>query len=326
MKLNAGYKYSLFLAVCITVVALCALPFFAVKKDIVYFYAKGRMLTSSERGFVKELKRQGFCVKVNATDFPPEKAIGFWVNTPELSQEISKSRARQNFLYTEDYYPLKKPPFASSFVVLTPYRELYEHYVRSNIKSAMFFLGVNTAEFFPSAEKKIYPLIYSGDNNQESFAANMLKQIPQTLFLGNFWEKGVPAIIPETDTEKGEILSQTRIVVVYNTPETAGAKKLPSEVAEAAAAGALVLSSPNPVLTDIYGDNVVIYTDEFDLKNKISHYLNATDITRRLADAAHKTTTEKASSAKAVFRFKQISAWLEKYTVPSGGFISSVWQ
>ena len=237
MKLPAAQKTVLGLLAAIAAAALCALPFLAVKKDIVYVYAKSPVPDSREEGFVRELKRLGYEVKLNSSSLPAAGTVGLWFRPPEFASQLETSPAAWNFIYNEDYYPfdwrgLKKLP-----VVLTPYRELYEHYARSNIKTAMFTLGVNTVDFYAPETVfqpgyKVYPLVYYGDNNKSSPLAESLKKQsennkplseslnaqsrndnPSSLaeklkkyggtvqgsvwFMGRFWEKGLPQLVPQ---------------------------------------------------------------------------------------------------------------------------------
>lgn len=173
MKLPAAQKTVLGLLAAIAAAALCALPFLAVKKDIVYVYAKSPVPDSRETGFIRELKRLGYEVKLNSSSLPAAGTVGLWFRPPEFASQLETSPAAWNFIYNEDYYPfdwrgLKKFP-----VVLTPYRELYEHYARSNIRTAMFTVGVNTTDFYAPETVfqpgyKVYPLVYYGDNNKSS--------------------------------------------------------------------------------------------------------------------------------------------------------------
>lgn len=237
MKLPAAQKTVLGLLAAIAAAALCALPFLAVKKDIVYVYAKSPVPDSRETGFIRELKRLGYEVKLNSSSLPAAGTVGLWFRPPEFASQLETSPAAWNFIYNEDYYPfdwrgLKKLP-----VVLTPYRELYEHYARSNIRTAMFTLGVNTVDFYaPEAVfqpgYKVYPLVYYGDNNKSSPLAESLKKQsennkplseslnaqsrndnPSSLaeklkkyggtvqgnvwFMGRFWENGLPQLVPQ---------------------------------------------------------------------------------------------------------------------------------
>lgn len=116
---------------------------------------------------------------------PAVGTVGLWFRPPEFASQLETSPAAWNFIYNEDYYPfdwrgLKKFP-----VVLTPYRELYEHYARSNIRTAMFTVGVNTTDFYAPETVfqpgyKVYPLVYYGDNNKSSPLAESLKNKAET--------------------------------------------------------------------------------------------------------------------------------------------------
>ena len=242
MKLPAAQKTVLGLLAAIAAAALCALPFLAVKKDIVYVYAKSPVPDSRETGFIRELKRLGYEVKLNSSSLPAAGTVGLWFRPPEFASQLETSPAAWNFIYNEDYYPfdwrgLKKFP-----VVLTPYRELYEHYARSNIRTAMFTVGVNTTDFYAPETVfqpgyKVYPLVYYGDNNKSSPLAESLKKqsgnnkpsplagslnaqnstvLGSVWFMGRFWENGLPQLVPQgTPAEKGRELSRAFIAAVY---------------------------------------------------------------------------------------------------------------
>lgn len=311
MKLKAGYKYSLCLALTVMAAALCALPFFMVKKETVYVYTKSITPDSKERGFIAELKRQNFAVKENPASLPPKDAVGFWFKPPSHVAEIAASTAEYNFLYSEEYYPaewrgLKKLP-----VLLTPYRDLYEHYVRSNLKTALFTLGVNPADYYAMPAAKEYPVLYYGDNNKPSPPEELLSG--NIKILGNFWEnsKNLLSASNEDDRAKAQALRKSLIVVVYNKVGTGGAQKIPSEVIEAAASGALVLSSENPAVTEVYGDSVVIYNKAQDLLPIISHYRSNQEIAEQKIIAAQKITAQQLNSAASAKRFIELLAWLK---------------
>lgn len=353
MKLPAAQKTVLGLLAAIAAAALCALPFLAVKKDIVYVYAKSPVLDSRETGFIRELKRLGYEVKLNSSSLPAAGTVGLWFRPPEFASQLETSPAAWNFIYNEDYYPfdwrgLKKLP-----VVLTPYRELYEHYARSNIRTAMFTLGVNTVDFYaPEAVfqpgYKVYPLVYYGDNNKSSPLAESLKKqsgnnkpsplaeslnaqsrndTPSSLaeklkkygvwFMGRFWENGLPQLVPQgTPAEKGRELSRAFITAVYAAPETPAAKMVPAETAEAAAAGALVIMPSNSAVKEIYGDNVIMYEKESDFPGLVGYYLQNPEISRAKIVAAQKITVDRLSSAASARRFKEILDWLRQNVEP----------
>lgn len=343
MKLPAAQKTVLGLLAAIAAAALCALPFLAVKKDIVYVYAKSPVPDSRETGFIRELKRLGYEVKLNSSSLPAAGTVGLWFRPPEFASQLETSPAAWNFIYNEDYYPfdwrgLKKFP-----VVLTPYRELYEHYARSNIRTAMFTVGVNTTDFYAPETVfqpgyKVYPLVYYGDNNKSSPLAESLKKQsgnnkPSPLagslnaqnstvqgsvwFMGRFWENGLPQLVPQgTPAEKGRELSRAFIAAIYVNPETPAAKMVPAETAEAAAAGALVIMPSNPAVKEIYGDNVIMYEKESDFPGLVDYYLQNPEISRAKIVAAQKITADRLSSAASARRFKEILDWLRQNVEP----------
>ncbi len=313
MKLQAAQKATLGLLAAITAAALCVLPFLAAKKDVVYVYAKSAVPDSREQGFVRELKRLGYEVKLNAKELPRAGTVGLWFKGPDAVSLISRSAAEYNFIYNEDYYPFDWRGLEKLPVVLTPYRELYEHYARANVKTALFTLGVNPADFFASAAAKAYPLIYYGDNNKTSPLAEELKGRPDVKFLGRFWENSPNLITPEggTAAARGAELSKARIVAIYNAPGTPAAKIVPVEIMEAAAAGALVMTSPNAAVKQVYGDSVIISEDDKNFLPLISYYLQNPAIMREKNVSAQKITAEKLSSAASAKRFIELLDWLK---------------
>ncbi len=138
MNTFAGHKKNLYLVSALTAAALCALPFLLPQKQTVYIYAEHHVINAKERGFVNELKRLGYKVKLNEKAFPDKSAVGFWFQKPEFAYELVRSPAEYNFLYSREHYPFDWQGMEKIPVVLTPYMDLYEHYMRSNVKSALF--------------------------------------------------------------------------------------------------------------------------------------------------------------------------------------------
>ena len=313
MKLSAGYKYSLFLVSAIAAVVLCTLPFLAVKKDILYVYTEQSTPSVEEQGFIRELRRVGISVIINEQVKPEKKGYALWFKNPDYVAKISDSLALENFLYTKAYYPfdwktIKNPP-----IVLTPYRQIYEHYMRSNIKSAIMNLGIDTSIFYQKNTQKRYPLVYSGDNNQNSLITEYLRKHTTALFLGTFWPKDYPHLSVEDSLPKGraKALSQAQRVVVYHEENSPESKRIPLEVMEATACGALVFSSYNKAVEETYQDNVIFYTDTNDLKLKLAQPFD-----ENKAIKAQRITTEKLSSAASAKRFKELLDWIKNNQNP----------
>ncbi|MBO5038539.1 MAG: glycosyltransferase family 1 protein [Alphaproteobacteria bacterium] len=311
MKLKAGHKILLVLAVLLTAVVLCALPFRVLKQETLYVCTKGQP-SSAEAGFINELRRMGFAVKLNAQDLPKPQTTALWLDTPNALEEMKKSQAEVNFIYTTAYYPLPLAGQTKAFVVLTPYRELYEHYVRSNQKTALFSLGINLKDFYNMDDKKIYTAIYYGDNNKFFPYAEELKQKKDIRFMGNFWPVSFAPLQPKTQKQKADILNQTDIVIVYNDPASPQSKIIPSELAEAAGCGTMVFSTPNPAVAELYGNNIITYDTLPDLEEKLAYYLNKRGQTKHISRALQKITVEKYSSAVTAKRFKEIQYWLKQ--------------
>ncbi len=136
--MKARYKFILFLVSAISAVALCALPFFAGHKNIVYVYTKQNAVDKREQDFISELKHIGYYIQLNSPKLPAKEDIVIWFRSPEFAKEIANSPAQYNFLYSDAYYPFDWYGMQKYPVMLTPYQDLYEHYMRANIKSAVF--------------------------------------------------------------------------------------------------------------------------------------------------------------------------------------------
>lgn len=311
MKLQAGHKTLLVLAVLLTAVVLCTLPFRVLKQETLYVYTKGQA-SSAEAGFIDELKRLGFAVKLNVKELPKPQTAALWLDTPNAMEEMKKSQAEVNFIYTTAYYPLPLAGQTKALVVLTPYRELYEHYVRFNQKTALFSLGINLKDFYNKEDKKIYTALYYGDNNKVFPYAEALKQKKDIRFMGNFWPASFEALQPKTQKQKADILNQTDIVIVYNDPASPQSKTIPTELAEAAGCATLVFSTPNSAVSKLYGNTVITYDTLPDLEEKLAYYLNKRQQTKHIGRTLQKITIEKYSSAVTAKRFREILSWLKQ--------------
>lgn len=315
MKLKARYKIGLSLVVAITVAVLCTLPLLAVNIETIYIYTKSPNPTSEENGFISELKNLGYRVKVNHVTFPPKDSVGFWLKSPEFSPQISSSQAKYNFLYTDEYYPIEWQKLKKIPIMLTPYKDLYEHYVRTNIKAAEFDLGVNMADFYIAPREYKYSIIYYGDNNKNSPLARLLSQNKNVKFLGNFWGENDNVIYPK-DAKKSsvsELLRQAKIVAVYEDTRSHLSKIIPAEIKEATASGALVLTPQNTKVKEVYGNNVIIYNNINEVPLLINHYIAKSNesILKEKVLRAHNITAQKLSSKASAQRFKKILDWFK---------------
>lgn len=314
MKLKTRYRIWLSLVVSIAVVVLCTLPFWAIKSDTIYIYTKSQNPNSQELGFINELKYLGYRVKVNHPSLPHKKSVGLWLKDTNSVYQISNSLAKYNFLYTDEYYPIEWKKLKTIPIVLTPYKDLYEHYVRTNIKTAEFDLGVNMADFYIEPSEYKYPMIYYGDNNKSSPLARFLSQNKNIKFLGRFWSAENNTIKGGNNSSIPEILRQTKIVAVYEDANSHLSKKIPQEIKEATACGALVITPKNNKVQDVYGNNIIMYDNLSEVPSIINYYMAKSneDIVKEKILNAHKITKEQQSSKASAQRFEQILDWIKE--------------
>ena len=129
----------IFLAVlAIAAVVLCTLPFLVKSSKKIYIYTITDTPNVAEANFISQLNKQGFNIKLNSTTSPQKGAYVLWFAPPEHALKLKDiSQAQYDFIYSEAYYPFDWHKVAKQPVMLTPYQNLYEHYMRSNIKSAL---------------------------------------------------------------------------------------------------------------------------------------------------------------------------------------------
>lgn len=126
----------IFMILAIAAVVLCTLPLLVNRQPVIYVNSI-QELTSVEQRFLSELKTNGIKLILQSKKIPPN-AFVLWFYPPEHALELQNTPEDQNnFIYSDAYYPfdwrgLKKFP-----IMLTPHQKLYEHYMRSNIKSAV---------------------------------------------------------------------------------------------------------------------------------------------------------------------------------------------
>lgn len=158
MQMKSGYKKFLFPVLLTAAAVLCTLPFLA--GDCIYIYTARSMPNVSEQKFIAALEGQGKNIKINASR-PQQTAI--WFRPPEQTGEVAQSPAKYNFIYSDahytfDWYGMKKTP-----IILTPHRDLFEHYTRSNLKTALFDLENSSA----AAQRFLEILDWLKKNNKD---------------------------------------------------------------------------------------------------------------------------------------------------------------
>ncbi len=319
MKLPIAQKINIGLLAVIMAVALCALPFFTIKKDRIYIYTSSPVLDSREEGFINELKQLGYEIKVNHKELPQEEDIGIWISPKDGLDRINQSVGRYNFIYSENYNPYDWQSIQSDIIMLTPYRDIYEHYARSNIKAAMFMLGVNMSDFYMhennfQKDYKKYPVIYYGDYEAETPLGKRLQYTRGVKFIGRFWPRNQQLLSEKEGKakERGEYLSRADITVIYKAPESSASKFINSEIMESAASGTLVISSSNARVKAIYGDSIVSYDNIEEIKGLVDYYLQNPEITKRKIIDTQRITQNHLSSKASAERFKSILDWLQE--------------
>ncbi len=144
--MKTEYKFILFSVLVITAVVLCALPFFTVDKKLVYIYTKQNTPDDREQSFINGLNELGYNIQLNTQRSPTSKDVALWFRSPEFVAEIAKSEAQYNFIYSNEHYPFAWEEVKNYPVVLTPHQDVYEHYMRTNIKTALFKFDENSSK------------------------------------------------------------------------------------------------------------------------------------------------------------------------------------
>lgn len=145
------------LLLTIAAVVIFTLPFWLPEKEIFIYSAKP--LTSEEQGYVAKLQKIGYKAKHVALNGEQKSDIAIWFGSADFVKHIETSKAKYNFLYIEEYYPVNFDSLQEYPIILTPHKALYEHYVRSNIKTAL--LDIKN----PTAAKQLKNIIEWLENN-----------------------------------------------------------------------------------------------------------------------------------------------------------------
>ena len=224
----------------------------------IYVYTKNSRPDSREIGFIEELQKKGYKIYINKKTTKKENVAIWFKDFFSIPKNIAKSHFAYNFIYNEEYSPISWENIDDSFILLTPYIEIYEHYMRSNIKSATFYLGVNTKDFSYLAKDKIYPLTYYELRNKNTRLAEYLKQDNSIKFTGRFWNSNIKenATLKDIAQKENEILNNSFAVIVDN-PYTS--KLIPEELVRATMSGALVLCQKTPSVYNVYKESLIYY-------------------------------------------------------------------
>ena len=132
---NSTKKKYISLLISIAAVVFFTLPFWLSQKEIsVYSF---NQLSDKEQIFVKELEKIGYKPRYLSLDDRESSNIAIWFGSPEIVKNAQQLNAKYNFVYIVDYYPISFEKNINYPIVLTPHKALYEHYTRSNIKTAL---------------------------------------------------------------------------------------------------------------------------------------------------------------------------------------------
>ena len=126
----------------IAAVVLCTLPLLVVPKESICVKSKMQTLTAAETEFLSQLKKHGIKLEKHNCS----SAYMLWFANPEdVSEIVANSSAKYDFIYSEAHYSFNWHEVKRLPVMLTPYQDLYEHYMRSNVKSAVLDTKKTTA-------------------------------------------------------------------------------------------------------------------------------------------------------------------------------------
>lgn len=142
------------LMVSITAVVIFTLPFFQTRTIYVY---SSKNLNKEEKNYLEQLDRMGYKISNE-----PQKStnITLCFGSSECIKQIEQVQTLYNFIYTDEYFPINIEEGSVYPVILTPHRVIFEHYMRSNIKTALLDIK-NSNE---SAEKFIKILEWMKNN------------------------------------------------------------------------------------------------------------------------------------------------------------------
>lgn len=122
-------------------VVLSMLPFFSSKKEKIYIYTQTEQPTKPETKLIEAVRQKNFKVIMNSSLLPEEKSYGLWFKDSPDIERIQQSKADINFVYTEVFAAIEWKRLINPIVIITPYHELYEHYIRSNVPTVQAKLG-----------------------------------------------------------------------------------------------------------------------------------------------------------------------------------------
>ena len=311
MKIKLTHNVISIVLLLITAVVLCALPLKYFKQEKVYIYTKTKKPSSQESGFIQALRKRGYKVIVNSEDKISEDDVSIWFSNIEaIERKKDRVSMKYCFLYVQDYFPVNLDLTKENPIILTPYQEIFEHYTRTNIRSATFYLGENEKVFsFSGKQDKKHVTYYelrNKDTNLAQFANNNGINL-----LGGFW---VNNDVSMNVTEEylydiyGKKLQESVVTLVDNTQSN---NLIPQEIIHATLSGSLVVTPYNKAVYNMYKNNVVYFDTLENAKKLIAEYRINTKTRQDAVINAYKITSNKLTSTKSVERFIDLLNWLK---------------
>lgn len=133
--INKAKKIYLSLLISITAVVFFTLPFWLTAEEVYVYSSKA--LNSHQEQYLKELENLGCKIKKQASNSNVDKNITLYFLSIDEANQIQYSKSKYNFIYIEEYNSITLDRLRGYSIILTPHKNIYEHYVRSNIKTAL---------------------------------------------------------------------------------------------------------------------------------------------------------------------------------------------
>lgn len=133
--INKAKKIYLSLLISITAVVFFTLPFWSTAEEISVYSSK--KINSSEEQYLKELENLGYKIKKQDQNSAADENITLYFLSIDEANQIQYSKSKYNFIYIEEYNSIPLDRLRSYSIILTPHKNIYEHYVRSNIKTVL---------------------------------------------------------------------------------------------------------------------------------------------------------------------------------------------
>ena len=308
MKAKLSHNISIIMLLIITAVTLCVLPLKYIKQETIYVYTQTNNISSQESAFIESLRKNRYKVFVNNYKQLKADDVSIWFSDINSIKNIkNKIPQKYCFIYDENYYPIQLEELEEYPIVLTPYKDLYEHYTRSNIRSALFYLGENLKDFSFNNINNRKDITYYEIKNRDSYLSEFVKKNDKITLLN---KNNIPVSASENNINKlyNKTLQQSLITIVDNIPNN---KLIPREIIQATLSGSLVLTPYNETVYNIYKDNILYFTSIHEIEYIIINYSKKqSEVTSKTIKANQISLKEFSSDASAK-RFIELLNWLK---------------